>query len=69
MKCDLEEQATTVQDIGDSRLERVLWLYNVTIFLSYITTLKDEKIRGLYKLQLKKDLDAGREDAEDPNLV
>jgi len=24
MKCDLEEQATVVQDIGDSRSERVL---------------------------------------------
>jgi hypothetical protein len=44
VKYDLKEQATIVQDIGDSRSERVLWLYNVTGFLSHLTTLKDEEI-------------------------
>jgi hypothetical protein len=69
MKCDLEEQVTVVQDIGDSRSERVPWLYDVTGFPYYMTTLKDEEIWSSYKLPPKKELDAGSEGTEDPNLV
>ena len=69
VKCDLEEQATTVQDIGDSRSERVPWLHDLTGFPYHMTTLKDEEIWSSYKLPPKKELDAGSEDAEDPDLV
>ena len=47
----------------------MLWLYNLTGFLSHLTTLKDEEIWSSYKLPLKKELNAGSEDAEDPKLV
>ena len=69
VKCDLEEQVTIVQGIGDSRSERVPWLYNVTGFPYHNTTLKDEEIWSSYKLPLKKELDRGCENTEDPNLV
>jgi hypothetical protein len=69
MKCDLEEQATIIQDIRDSRSERVLWLYDVTGFPYHNTMLKDEEIWSSYKLLPKKELDAGSEDTKDPNLV
>lgn len=69
VKCDLEEQATVVQDIGDSRSERVPWLHDVTGFPYHMTTLKDEEIWSSYKLPPKKELDTGGEGAEDPNLV
>jgi Lhr-like helicase len=69
VKCDLEEQATVVQDIGDSRSERVPWLHDLTGFPYHMTTLKDEEIWSSYKLPPKKELDAGSENAEDPNLV
>jgi hypothetical protein len=44
MECDLEEQASIVHDIGDSRSERVPWLYDLTGFPYHLTTLKDEEI-------------------------
>jgi hypothetical protein len=69
VKCDLEEQVTIVQGIGDSRSERVPWLHNVTGFPYHNTTLKDEEIWNSYKLPPKKELDTGSENAEDPNLV
>jgi Lhr-like helicase len=69
VKCDLKEQATIVQDIGDSRSERVPWLHDLTGFPYHLTTLKDEEIWSSYKLPPKKELDAGSENAEDPNLV
>ncbi|KAE9362530.1 hypothetical protein N431DRAFT_475920 [Stipitochalara longipes BDJ] len=69
VKCDLEEQATIVQDIGDSRSERVPWLHDLTGFPYHLTTLKDEEIWSSYKLPPKKELDAGSENAEDPILV
>lgn len=69
VKCDLEEQATIVQDIRDSRSERVPWLHGLTRFPYHMTKLKDEKIWRSYKLPPKKELDSGSEDAEDPDLV
>jgi hypothetical protein len=69
VKCDLEKQVTIVQDIRDSRSERVPWLHDVTGFPYHLTTLKDEEIWSSYKLPPKKELDAGSEDAKDPNLV
>ncbi|KAE8445096.1 hypothetical protein EG329_013811 [Mollisiaceae sp. DMI_Dod_QoI] len=69
VKCDLEEQATVVQDIGDSRSERVPWLHDLTGFPYHLTTLKDEEIWSSYKLPPKKELAAGSEDATDPKLV
>ena len=62
MKCDLKEQVTIVQDIRDSRSERVPWLHDVTKFPYHVTTLKDEEIWGSYRLPPKKELDAGSED-------
>jgi hypothetical protein len=47
----------------------VPWLYNVTGFPYHLTTLKDEEIWSSYKLLPKKELNAGSEDAKDPNLV
>ncbi|KAH9204426.1 hypothetical protein DL95DRAFT_247775, partial [Leptodontidium sp. 2 PMI_412] len=69
VKCDLVEQATIVQDIGDSRSERVPWLHDLTHFPSHMITLKDEEIWSSYKLPPKKELDAGSGNEEDPNLV
>ncbi|PMD57726.1 uncharacterized protein K444DRAFT_533434, partial [Hyaloscypha bicolor E] len=69
MKCDLEKQVTIVQDIRDSRSERVPWLYDITGFPYYLTTLKDEEIWSSYKLPPKKELNADSEDTKDPNLV
>ena len=69
VKCDLEEQTTIVQDIRDSRSERVLQLYDLTGFLYHLTTLKDEDIWSSYKLPPKKELDTGSEDIEDLKLV
>jgi hypothetical protein len=69
VKCDLEEQATIVQDIGDSRSERVPWLHDVIGSPYHLTMLEGEEIWSSYKLPLKKELDAGGENAEDPNLV
>ncbi|PQE31525.1 telomere-associated recq protein [Rutstroemia sp. NJR-2017a WRK4] len=69
MKCDLEEQAAVVQDIGDSRSERVPWLHDLTGFPYHLTTLKDEEIWSSYKLPPKKELEAGGESAADPDLV
>ena len=68
MKCDREEQATVVQDIRDSRSERVPWLER-TDFPSHLAGLKDEEIWSSYKLPPKKELDAGSENAKDPILV
>jgi Lhr-like helicase len=69
VNCDLDEQATIVQDIGDSRSERVPWLHDVTGFPYHNTMLKDEEIWSSYKLPPKKELDAGSENSEDPSLV
>ncbi|KAG4427113.1 hypothetical protein IFR05_017404, partial [Cadophora sp. M221] len=69
VKCNLEEQAMVVQDIGDSRSERVPWLHDLTHFPSHMITLKDEEIWSSYRLPPKKELDAGSENAKDPNLV
>lgn len=41
----------------------------MTGFLYHLTTLKDEEIWSSYKLPLKKELDAGSENAVDPKLV
>lgn len=69
MKYDLNKQVTIFQDIGDSRSERVLWLHDLTHFPSHMITLKDEEIWSSYKLPPKKELNAGSENTEDPNLV
>jgi superfamily II DNA helicase RecQ len=69
VKVDIEEQASIVHDIGDSRAERVPWLHDVTGFPYHLTVLKDEEIWGSYKLPPKREFDAGGEEAEDPNLV
>ncbi|PQE10616.1 telomere-associated recq protein [Rutstroemia sp. NJR-2017a WRK4] len=69
MKCDLEEQAAVVQDIGDSRSERVPWLHDLTGFPYHLTTLKDEEIWSSYKLPPKKELEVGSKGAADPDLV
>jgi hypothetical protein len=69
VKCDLEEQATVVQDIRDSRAERVPWLHDKTQIPPHLTSLEDEEIWSSYKLPPKKELDGDSEDAEDPNLV
>lgn len=69
VKCDLEEQLTTVQDIGDSRSERVPWLRDLTHFPSQMITLKDEEIWNSYRLPPKKELDTGDKNAQDPDLV
>jgi hypothetical protein len=44
MKYNLEEQVIIVQDIGDSRSERIPWLHDVIRSPPYLTSLKDEKI-------------------------
>jgi hypothetical protein len=38
-------------------------------FLSHLVILKDEKIKSLYMLLLKKVLDANTENTKDPDLV
>jgi hypothetical protein len=63
VKCDIKEQATIVQDIGDSRSERVPWLHDLTGFPYHLTTLKDKEIWSSYKLPPRKELDAGSENA------
>jgi hypothetical protein len=47
----------------------VPWLYNVTGFPYHNARLKDEEIWSSYKLLLKKELNKGYENIEDPNLV
>jgi hypothetical protein len=69
VKCDVKEQATVVQDIRDSRAERVPWLHDKTQIPPHLTSLADEEIWSSYKLPPKKELDGDSEDAEDPNLV
>jgi orsellinic acid/F9775 biosynthesis protein OrsD/helicase-like protein/RAD3-like DEAD/DEAH box helicase len=69
VKGDLKEQATIVQDIGDSRSERVPWLHDVIRSPSHLITLKDKEIWSSYKLPPKKELDASSENTADPNLV
>ena len=69
MKCDLDKQVTIVQNIGDSRSERVPWLYNITGFPYHNTILKDEEIWSSYKLLPKKEFNTGSENSEDPSLV
>jgi hypothetical protein len=69
MKCDLEEQVTIVQDIGDSRSERVPWLHDVTGFPYHMPILKDKEIWSSYKLLPKKELNTGSKDTKDPNIV
>ena len=69
VKYDLEEQVTIVQDIGDSRSERVPWLYDLTGFPYYLTMLKDKEIWSSYKLPPKKELNASSEGTKDPDLV
>jgi hypothetical protein len=69
VKGDLEEQASIVHDIGDSRSERVPWLHDVTGFPYHLATLKDEEIWSSYKLPPKIELDTGGDNATDPNLV
>ncbi|KAE8448571.1 hypothetical protein EG329_008996 [Mollisiaceae sp. DMI_Dod_QoI] len=69
VKCDFEEQIIVVQDIGDLKSERVLWLHDLTGFPYHLTTLKDEEIWSSYKLPPKKELAAGSENAINPKLV
>lgn len=52
-KDDIIEQASIVQDLGDSRSARVPWLER-TAFLSQLANLKDEEIKGSFKLPSKK---------------
>jgi hypothetical protein len=66
---DIKEQASIVYNIGDSRLERVLWLYNLTGFLYHMSNLKGEEIWSLYKLPPKKEPDSSSENTKDPDLV
>jgi hypothetical protein len=47
----------------------VPWLHDLTGFPYHLTILKDEEIWSSYKLPPKKELDAGSENAEDPNLI
>jgi hypothetical protein len=69
VRVDREGQASTVHAIGDSRAERVPWLHDVTRFPFHIGDLRDEEIWSSYKLLPKRELDAGSEDAQDPDLV
>lgn len=56
VKGDIEEQASIVHDFGDSKSERMPWL-ETTRFPSHMARLRDEEIRGSYKLPPKKKLD------------
>lgn len=69
VKVDIEEQASIVHDIGDSRSERVPWLHDLTGFPYHMPNLKGKEIWSLYKLLPKKDLDSSSENAKDPDLV
>jgi hypothetical protein len=69
IKYDLEEKAAIVQDIGDSRSERIPWLHDVTGFSYHLIGLKDEEIWSSYKLPAKKNPETSGEDTADPNLV
>jgi hypothetical protein len=69
MKCDLEEQAAVVQDIGDSRSEQVPWLHDLIGFPYHLTMLKDKEVRSSYKLPAKKGLETGGEGVADLDLV
>jgi hypothetical protein len=44
IKVDIEEQASIVYDIGDSRSERVPWLHDLTGFPYHMPNLKGEEI-------------------------
>jgi hypothetical protein len=46
---DVEEQASTVHDFGDSRSARVPWLGR-TAFPFHLAKLKDEEVRSSYEL-------------------
>ena len=65
VKGDLQEQASIVQDFGDSRSARVPWLER-TGFPFYLDGLRDEEIKTSYELLPKKEEDA---DAQDMDLV
>ena len=69
IKVNIKEQASIIYNIRDLRLEKVLQLYNITGFLYYNTTLKDEEIQSSYKLLLKKELNKSNKNSEDPSLV
>lgn len=66
VKYDVEEQATIVQNIGDSRSERVPWLHDMTGFLFLLTNLQDDQIKSSYKLPPKNKTDI---DVVNTNLV
>ncbi|KAH8645526.1 hypothetical protein BGZ60DRAFT_392747, partial [Tricladium varicosporioides] len=44
IKIDLEDQASIIYNIRDSRSDRTPWLYDLIGFLYYISILKDEEI-------------------------
>jgi hypothetical protein len=67
IKEELEEQAGIMYNIKYSRLERVLWLYDLIWFPYHISILKDKEIWSSYKLLLKKELDARSDTANDRN--
>jgi hypothetical protein len=69
VKVDIKGQASVVYNIGDSRSERVPWLYNLTGFPYHIPHLKGKEIWSLYKLPPKKELDSSSEYVQDPDLV
>jgi hypothetical protein len=65
LKDHIIEQASIVQDFGESRSARVPWLEQ-TAFPSHLAKLKDEEIKSSYELPPKKELDV---DAKDVSLV
>jgi len=69
VKVDIEEQASIVYNISDSRLERVPWLYDLTGFPYHMPNLKGEEIWSLYKLLPKKEPNSSSENTKDPDLV
>lgn len=77
VKDDIIEQASIVQDLGDSRSAQVPWLER-TAFPSHIASLKDEEFKGssklpswktttakIAKLSVGTDIDTGRDKDKD----
>ena len=69
VKVDIEEQASIVHDVGDSRSERVPWLHDLTGFPYHMYTLKDEGIWSSYKLLPKKGIKASSENTNNLSIL
>jgi len=68
VKGDIEEQANIVHNFEDSKFERMPWL-ETTRFPSHMARLRDEEIRGSYKLPPKKELDWNAQGAVNADLI